>query len=222
MSCWCGSTPTATIPATPCAWCAPRSTTRRRRVSIPAWRRSPSRSRSNARATSTASASVVCPDEPTPAPVIDYLAKDYASFRRLILDRITQLVPGWRERSAADLGVTLAELVAYAGDQLSYRQDAVATEAYLETARRRTSLRRHALLVDYHLHDGCNARVWLHLTADAANVALSQSATRFYTRLAGVTPRLTPVTPEDEAALRARPVIFEPLHDAVLHRLTTN
>lgn len=159
----------------------------------------------------------VCPDDPAPAPVIDYLAKDYASFRRLILDRITQLAPGWRERSAADLGVTLAELVAYAGDQLSYRQDAVATEAYLDTARRRTSLRRHALLVDYHLHDGCNARVWLHLTADADNVALSKSATRFYTRLPGVAPRLTPVTPEDDAALRARPVIFEPLHDAVLH-----
>jgi hypothetical protein len=160
---------------------------------------------------------LVCPDEPAPAPVIDYLAKDYASFRRLILDRITQLVPGWRERSAADLGVTLAELVAYAGDQLSYRQDAVATEAYLETARLRTSLRRHALLVDYHLHDGCNARVWLHLTADAANVALSRSATRFYTRLPGTPPRLTPAKPEDDAALRARPVIFEPLHDAVLH-----
>lgn len=159
----------------------------------------------------------VCPDDPPPAPVIDYLAKDYASFRRLILDRITQLAPGWRERSAADLGVTLAELVAYAGDQLSYRQDAVATEAYLETARLRTSLRRHALLVDYHLHDGCNARVWLHLTADAANVALSKLATRFYTRLPGFAPRLTPVTPEDAAALRARPVIFELLHDAVLH-----
>ena len=118
---------------------------------------------------------LVCPDEPAPAPVIDYLAKDYASFRRLILDRITQLVPGWRERSAADLGVTLAELIAYAGDQLSYRQDAVATEAYLETARLRTSLRRHALLVDYHLHNGCNARVWLHLTVQekAANIVLS-------------------------------------------------
>ena len=159
----------------------------------------------------------VCPDEPAPAPVIDYLAKDYASFRRLILDRITQLAPGWRERSAADLGVTLAELVAYAGDQLSYRQDALATEAYLETARRRTSLRRHALMVDYHLHDGCNARVWLHITADAENVALSNAATRFYTRLPGFAPRLTPVTPVDDAALRARPVIFEPLHDAVLH-----
>ncbi len=159
---------------------------------------------------------VVCPDDPAPAPVIHYLAKDYASFRRLILDRITQLLPRWRERSAADLGVTLAELIAYAGDQLSYRQDAVATEAYLETARRRTSLRRHALLVDYHLHDGCNARVWLHLTVDSANLAMISSATRFYTRLPGATPRLTPATPEDEAALRTRPVIFEPLHDAVL------
>ena len=159
----------------------------------------------------------VCPDEPAPAPVIDYLAKDYNSFRRLILDRVTQLVPNWRERGAADLGVTLAELIAYAGDQLSYRQDAVATEAYLDTARRRASLRRHALLVDYHMHDGCNARAWLHLTAGAARVAIGRSATRFYTRLPGVPARLTPDTPEDDAALRARPVIFEPLHDAVLH-----
>ena len=159
----------------------------------------------------------LCPDEPAPAPVIDYLAKDYARFRRLILDRITQQVPDWRERSVADLGVTLAELIAYASDQLSYRQDAIATEAYLDTARRRTSLRRHALLVDYKMHDGCNARVWLHLTAGADSVAMNKAATRFYTRLPGVPDRLAPATAEDDAALRARPVIFEPLHDATLH-----
>lgn len=158
-----------------------------------------------------------CRQEIERAPVIDYLAKDYASFRRLILDRITQLVPGWRERSAADLGVTLAELMAYAADQLSYRQDAVATEAYLETARRRTSLRRHALLVDYHLHDGCNARTWLHLTVGADSVHMSRAGTRFYTRLPGLPPRLSPNTVEDDAALRAGPVIFEPLHEAHLH-----
>ena len=40
------------------------------------------------------------------------------------------------ERSVADLGVTLVELLAYVGDHLSYQQDAVATEAYLDTARR--------------------------------------------------------------------------------------
>ena len=61
---------------------------------------------------------------------------------------------GWRERSPADLGIALVELLAYVGDHLSYYQDAVATEAYLGTARRRMSVRRHARLVDYAMHDG--------------------------------------------------------------------
>ena len=56
-----------------------------------------------------------------------------------MLDRLAVTMPDWRERNPADLGVTLVELLAYAGDQLSYFQDAVATEAYLGTARRRTS-----------------------------------------------------------------------------------
>ena len=96
-------------------------------------------------------------------PKINYLAKDYASFRQLILDRLALLMPGWTERHVPDLGVTLVELLAYAGDQLSDYQDAVATEAYLGTARQRISVRRHARLVDYVLHEGCNARTWLHL-----------------------------------------------------------
>ena len=52
-------------------------------------------------------------------------------------------------RRREELGVTLVDLLAYVGDQLSYAQDAVASEAYLETARPRDSLRRHAQLVDY-------------------------------------------------------------------------
>ena len=158
-----------------------------------------------------------CPELSPESPVIDYLAKDYPSFRRLILDRITHLVPDWRERSAADLGVTLAELIAYAGDQLSYQQDAIATEAYLETARLRTSLRRHALLVDYPLHDGCNARLWLHVTANADGVSLPKAGTRFYSRMLGMSSRIVPNSREDAEALRARPLVFEPLHDAMLY-----
>src|SRR4029077_7562637 len=92
----------------------------------------------------------VCPTSPLAAPEIDYLAKDYASFRQLMLDRISVLSPQWKERNPADIGIALVELLAYAGDYLSYRQDAVATEAYLGTARRRVSVRRHARLVDYH------------------------------------------------------------------------
>lgn len=107
----------------------------------------------------------VCADpvDPTP-PAIDYLAKDYASFRQLLLDRLAVFMPDWNERHAPDLGITLVELIAYAADRLSYYQDAVATEAYLDTARTRISLRRHLRLVDYLLHEGCNARAWLAFT----------------------------------------------------------
>ena len=107
-----------------------------------------------------------CAPEPLPEPEINYLARDYASFRQLILDRLAVIMPDWQERHAADLGVTLVELLAYAGDQLSYYQDAVATEAYLDTARQRISVRRHVRLVDYFLHEGCNARTWVCLDSD--------------------------------------------------------
>jgi hypothetical protein len=99
-------------------------------------------------------------------PEISYLAKDYASFRRLMLDRLSAIAPDWRERNPADLGVALVELLAYVGDQLSYYQDAAGTEAYLGTARKRVSVRRHARLVDYFLHEGTNARAWVAFTVD--------------------------------------------------------
>ena len=102
-----------------------------------------------------------CPPPQRTQPDINYLAKDYESFRQLILDRLAVIMPAWNETHVPDLGITLVELLAYAGDYLSYYQDAVATEAYLGTARERISVRRHARLVDYLMHDGCNARAWL-------------------------------------------------------------
>lgn len=108
-----------------------------------------------------------CPPEIFAEPDISYLAKDYASFRQLIYDRLALIMPDWRERHAADLGVTLIELLAYVGDHLSYYQDAVATEAYLDTARLRTSVRRHLRLIDYRMHEGCNARAFLTIGTSA-------------------------------------------------------
>lgn len=92
---------------------------------------------------------------------IDYLAKDYESFRQLLLERMAYYIPAWEERNPSDLGVTLVEVLAYAADYLSYYQDAVATEAYLKTARRRISVRRHTRLLDFRLQEGTNARVWV-------------------------------------------------------------
>ena len=42
------------------------------------------------------------PPENLPAPLIDYLAKDYGSFRRLMLDRLSVIMPDWTERNPAD------------------------------------------------------------------------------------------------------------------------
>jgi hypothetical protein len=106
-----------------------------------------------------------CAPEPRQRPEISYLAKDYASFRQLILDRLALIMPDWKERHVPDIGITLVELLAYVGDYLSYYQDAVATEAYLDTARQRISVRRHARLVDYPMHEGCNARAWVAVEA---------------------------------------------------------
>ena len=83
---------------------------------------------------------MICPVPERNDPEINYLTKDYASFRQLILDRLALLIPDWQERHVPDVGITLVELLAYVGDYLSYYQDAVMTEAYLGTARRRISV----------------------------------------------------------------------------------
>lgn len=132
-----------------------------------------------------------CPPEPRDAPDIDYLAKDYASFRRLLLDRLSLVLPQWQERHVPDLGITLVELLAYAGDHLSYHQDAVATEAYLATARQRISVRRHARLVDYPMHEGCNARALVCLSAPS-DQTVDLSTLQFLAMHDVVSPTPTP------------------------------
>jgi hypothetical protein len=123
-----------------------------------------------------------CPPAEAPEPALDYLAKDYASFRRLLLDLIPQRNPGWLERNPADLGMALVELLAYAGDHLSYLQDAVATEAYLDTCRHRVSAKRHARLIDYRMHDGRNA--WTFVQLQVADHGIVPQETQLLTRVA--------------------------------------
>jgi hypothetical protein len=171
-----------------------------------------------------------CPEETRVEPDINYLAKDYASFRQLILDRLSLVLPGWRERHVPDVGIALVELLAYAGDHLSYYQDAVATEAYLDTARRRISVRRHVRLVDYAMHDGCNARAWVCLNTDQDSPAdLKAGEIWFVTRWtgAGYEPGLVPadelrnVPPERyevflPVADPAAPLVFRAAHSKLL------
>ena len=151
-------------------------------------------------------------------PEIDYLARDFASLRRLLLDRLGITMPAWRESSLADVGHTLVDAFAYVGDYLSYRQDAVATEAYLGTARTRVSIRRHARLLDYHVHEGCNARAWVALEVDeggGGDGLTLPAGTRFLTRFREGDAALG--TSAVEEAERDGVQVFESMHAIMLH-----
>jgi hypothetical protein len=106
------------------------------------------------------------PRPPRSAPEIDYLAKDYASFLQEMGDDLAAWVPDLVNDSVAAQNIAVVELLAFAGDYLSYHQDAVATEAYLGTARRRVSVARHARLLDYRIGEGTNSRVWVTLQVE--------------------------------------------------------
>ncbi|MFG2209080.1 putative baseplate assembly protein [Streptomyces sp. NPDC048638] len=164
-----------------------------------------------------------CPDTFRPAPVIDYTARDYDTLRQLALDRLRLTTPDWVERSPADLGMTLVELLAYTADRISYQQDAVATEAYLDTARRRVSVRRHVRLIDYPMHDGCSARAFVAVQT-AEELTLLPGEFRFAAvdvRTYGPQDRPevgTVIDDRDLAVLdeRGSVEVFEPVSDAPL------
>ncbi len=168
-----------------------------------------------------------CPEPEDVTRAIDYLARDYASFRQALFDLIPTLHPDWIERSTADVGTALIELMAYGADHLSYYQDAVANEAFLETARQRISVRRHARLIDYAMHDGASARVFLHLTAtlDGTVPDGTQLLTRITNPVAGHDPEHPVIIPPSyaEAAARAAHAVFEvyggPVTGTIVHPL---
>jgi hypothetical protein len=105
------------------------------------------------------------PDAPAApgSPVTDYLARDWRSLRVALVEQLLRESPD-ADLSTADPTITLIELFAHEGDLLHYRLDRVATEAYLETARLRTSVRRHSRLVDFTLAEAVSARAAVHVS----------------------------------------------------------
>lgn len=101
-------------------------------------------------------------------PVIDYTAKDYAGFRRLMLDAKREKMPEWTSESANDFGVTLIEIFAYVADILSFYQDRIATEAFLSTAINRESVLDIARMLDYRTLGVLPARADVEITVSEA------------------------------------------------------
>jgi hypothetical protein len=118
-------------------------------------------------------------------PIIDYLTKDYDGFREGMLALIPQLLPNWTDRSESDFGVVLIELFAYVADILSYYQDRVANEAYLETATQRRSVAELLRLIDYQIDPGLAARALLHIDV-SANLTVGAGALPYRVRASGI------------------------------------
>lgn len=169
-----------------------------------------------------------CPCDPPdlPSPAIDYMAKDFDSFRQVLLDRLPDVAPEWLERNEADLGIALLELLAYAGDQLSYQHDAVSNEAYLGSARQRISVRRHARLLDYLISEGASARAFVvaQVNKPCTVAAGAQLLTRRTLPFRGLLPPLPVLLQPDsdvhtERTRSEADAVFETLQNTALHPL---
>lgn len=126
-----------------------------------------------------------CPDDSVVDFPVNYLARDFWSFRQALLDFASERYPDWQDRSEADLGIMLAEMMSAMGDEFAYIQDRNSREAYLETASQRRSLRRHTRLVDYHIHDGLGATTWLDFEVNT-DTSVSAGTVVWETVLKGV------------------------------------
>ena len=92
-----------------------------------------------------------CDPEPIPSAdyPVDYLARDFWSLRRALLDMAAARYPRWSEPLEADQAVMLIEIMAALGDELAFAQDRIARELTLESATQRRSRSGLARLVDY-------------------------------------------------------------------------
>jgi len=82
-------------------------------------------------------------------PQIDYTSRDYTAIKNDLMALASQFNPGWDSLNEADLGVTLLELFAYLGDNLSFYIDRMANEGFLSTASQRDSILQLAAIIGY-------------------------------------------------------------------------
>ena len=104
---------------------------------------------------------------------VDYLAKDFESFVQALSEFSTQRYPAWLERSEADVGMVIMEVLAAVADELSYLQDRIAGESLLRTATQPLSLLRLARLVDYEPAPAAVATVLLQFEVTAGTTAIT-------------------------------------------------
>lgn len=122
---------------------------------------------------------------PAPLPAVgddfDWRVRDYDGFRLAMLEELAARFPERTRWTPADLEVVIVEVLAAVLDQLSDQLDRVTAEAYLETARRPESVRRHLEMLGF----------------DAVRIALARGQI-------ALEPDEDPLDPQVQLALRRR------------------
>jgi hypothetical protein len=116
-----------------------------------------------------------CPADPLEDVAVDYLARDFHSLRRALLDFSAARYPDWKEPVEADFGSMMMEVMAALGDHFAYQQDRIDAEARFGSATQRASLAAHAKLVDYRPQRGQPASGPVLFTAVAGGVLPADS-----------------------------------------------
>jgi len=129
-------------------------------------------------------------------PAIDYTDKDFQSLRQALLNLATYRLPEWTDRSPSDIGMLLVDLFAYMGDVLSYYQDRIASESFLDTAVERRSVLNLLRLIGYELAPAVASNVELTLffnppAPGEPTIATVPSGAEFATTATQATPSQT-------------------------------
>lgn len=132
-----------------------------------------------------------------PEPAIDMATKDYAGFLKVAQDWVRSTDPNWTDLVPASIEATLIELLAHHAEMLSIHQDRVAQEAFIDTARERISLTRHARLLGLDLDQGATARTVVAVDIASPDAAYLPEGTPVERREGGgrVTSRFETLAP---------------------------
>jgi hypothetical protein len=97
---------------------------------------------------------------------LSYRIGDYAAFRHDLLAQLSQRLPNLKTRDPDDAAIALLDAWAVVADVLTFYQERIANEGYLNTATERQSLIELARLIGYELKPGVSASTYLAFTLE--------------------------------------------------------
>src|SRR5262245_40381703 len=110
-----------------------------------------------------------------------YRVGTHAAFKTAMLDAISSslspALQGLRTRLDEDVSIALCDAIAMLADNLSFYQERLVAEAYLNTALDMRSVRELAALIGYRPAPGLAASTWVAFTLEQPIDAADQSRT---------------------------------------------